>query len=348
MALSRSLDSRVSAVSLASAGDSSLACCKVMAWWRRSMVGVFGRGEFVVQLIITDARLARSRAIHVSGTRLLLAGLALSLCLVLVAATLYHWAFLQGARAGWPIIGSLVRLVVQAEFAERDRFMRANLDAMARRVGEMQARMVQLESLGERVLGLAGMAPAHIPKAAAGRGGALVGAHDLSIEQLQATLDDLEHLTNQRVDLMTVLESRLFDQHIRKKMIPTPEPVAGRPAGSGFGWGLGPISGQSGVDSRRGFQADTGTPILAAAGGGGGGFGVWVAPGPDQRPVGAALRPGLPGGHRHANPGRRRRCGGGAGISSRLRQHGRDRPWQPGADPLCARITHAGQARRHC
>src|SRR6218665_1906934 len=154
MALSRSLDSRVSAVSLASAGDSSLACCKVMAWWRRSMVGVFGRGEFVVQLIITDARLGRTRAIHFSGTRLLLAGLALSLCLVLVAATLSHWVFLKGARAGWPIIGSLVCLVVQDEFAERDRFMRANLDAMARRVGGMQARMVQLESLGERVLGL--------------------------------------------------------------------------------------------------------------------------------------------------------------------------------------------------
>src|SRR6218665_3455534 len=106
MALSRSLVSRVSALSLASAGDSSLACCKVMAWWRRSMVGVFGRGEFVVQFIITDSRLARSRAIHLSCTRLLLAGLALSLCLGLVAATLYHWVFLKGARAGWAIIGS--------------------------------------------------------------------------------------------------------------------------------------------------------------------------------------------------------------------------------------------------
>ena len=41
--------------------------------------------------------------------------------------------FLKGAREGWPIVGSLVRLVVKDEFAERDRFMRANLDAMARR-----------------------------------------------------------------------------------------------------------------------------------------------------------------------------------------------------------------------
>ena len=144
--------------------------------------------------------------------------------------------------------------------------MRANLDAMARRVGEMQARMVQLESLGDRVLGLAGMAPADIPKQDA-RGGALVSARNLSMEELHATLDDLERLTNQRVDLMTVLESRLFDKHIRNKMIPTHAPVTGRVAGSGFGWRVDPITGQSALHTGLDFQADTGTSILAAAGG---------------------------------------------------------------------------------
>lgn len=219
-----------------------------------------------MHLIITDARLARSRAIHLSGTRLVLAGLMLSLCLMLVAAALYHWVFLKGAREGWPIVGSLVRLVVKDEFAERDRFMRANLDAMARRVGEMQARMVQLESLGDRVLGLAGMAPGDIPKVD-GRGGVLVGARDLSMQELESTLDELERLTSQRVDLMTVLESRLFDQHIRKKMIPTHAPVAGRAPGSAFGWRVDPITGQSALHTGLDFQADTGTAILAAAGG---------------------------------------------------------------------------------
>ena len=219
-----------------------------------------------MHLIITDARLARSRAIHLSGTRLILAGLLLSLCLMLVAATLYHWVFLKGAREGWPIVGSLVRLVVKDEFAERDRFMRANLDAMARRVGEMQARMVQLESLGDRVLGLAGMAPADVQKSD-GRGGVLVSARNLSMEELQSTLEELERLTNQRVDLMTVLESRLFDQHIRKKMIPTHAPVTGRVPGSAFGWRVDPITGQSALHTGLDFQADTGTPILAAAGG---------------------------------------------------------------------------------
>jgi hypothetical protein len=218
-----------------------------------------------VHLIITDARLARSRAIHLSGVRLLLAGLVLSLGLMVTAAGMYHWVFLKGAREGWPVFGALVRLVVKDEFAERDRFMRANLDAMAKRVGEMQARMVQLESLGERVLGLAGMPATELR--GDGRGGALVSAHNLSMDELQATLDDLERLTNQRVDLMTVMESRLFDQHIRKKMIPTHAPVTGKVPGSSFGWRIDPITGQSALHTGLDFQADTGTAILAAAGG---------------------------------------------------------------------------------
>ena len=118
-----------------------------------------------MHLIITDARLARSRALHLTGTRLLLYGLAVSLSLMLVAMALSHWVLLKGMREGWPVLGSLAQPVVKDDGAERDRFMRANLDAMARRVGEMQTRMLQLESLGERVLGLAGLSPGDLPKA---------------------------------------------------------------------------------------------------------------------------------------------------------------------------------------
>jgi hypothetical protein len=145
-----------------------------------------------VHFIITDAWLARSRAIHLSGTTH--AGcVALSLVLMVMAAGLYHWVFLKGAREGWPVIGSLVRLVVQDEFEQRDRFMRENLDAMARKLGEMQAKLTQLESLGERVSGLAGINPAEI-KAKPGRGGALVSGRPLSMEELQATLADLDKI----------------------------------------------------------------------------------------------------------------------------------------------------------
>lgn len=219
-----------------------------------------------MQLIITDSWLAKSRAIHLSGGKLVLAGLLAALGLMLVAAGLYHWVFLKGAREGWPVVGTLLRLVTKDEFAQRDRFLRENLDVLARKLGEMQAKMTQLESLGERVSGLAGINPGEI-KAKPGQGGALVSGPPLSMEDLKATLADLDRLTDQRSDLMTVLESRLFEQKIRDMMVPTQQPVAAGNLGSLFGWRIDPITGHSALHTGLDFQALYGTPILAAAGG---------------------------------------------------------------------------------
>ena len=219
-----------------------------------------------MQLIITDAWLAKSRAIHLSGTKLLLSALLASFTLMLVAAVLYHWVFLKGARDGWPVVGTLVRLVVKDEFEQRDRFMRENLDVLARKLGEMQAKMTQLESLGERVSGLAGVNPNEI-KMKPGQGGALVSGRPLSMEELQATLADLDRLTDQRTDLMTVMESRLFDQKIRNMMVPTQQPVSAGILGSLFGWRIDPFTGRSALHTGLDFAAGFGTPILAAAGG---------------------------------------------------------------------------------
>ena len=219
-----------------------------------------------MHFIITDAWLAKSRAVHLSGTRLLLSLLGLSLGLMVFAAGLYHWVFLKGAREGWPVIGALVKLVVKDEFEQRDRFMRENLDAMARKLGEMQAKMVQLEALGERVSGLAGLNPADI-KVVPGRGGALVSGRPLTLDELQATLADLDLMTEQRVDLMTVMESRLFDQKIRKMMVPTQQPVVTGHLGSAFGWRIDPFTGRSALHTGLDFQAEPGSSILAAAGG---------------------------------------------------------------------------------
>ncbi len=219
-----------------------------------------------MHLIITDAWLAKSRAIYLSGTRLVVAGFVAALALMMVAAGMYHWVFLKGAREGWPVIGTLVKLVVKDEFEQRDRFMRENLDVMAKRLGEMQAKMMQLEALGQRVSGLAGVNPAEI-KSTLGSGGALVGSRSLTMEELQVTLADLDKITDQRVDLMTLMESRLFDQKIKKLMIPTHQPVVGGVLGSSFGWRIDPVNGQSALHTGLDFPASNGTPILAAAGG---------------------------------------------------------------------------------
>ena len=220
-----------------------------------------------MHLIITDAWLAKTRPLHLSGTKLVFAGLAAALVLMLVAVGLYHLVFLKGAREGWPVIGTLVKMVVKDEFAQRDRYMRENIDAMARKVGEMQAKVVQLEALTERVSQLAGVPIPASAKTAPGRGGVLIGNRPLSLEELNQTLADLDSISNNKADLLTVMESRLFDQKIAKIMLPTAQPVPGSHLGSYFGWRIDPITGRSALHSGLDFQADTGTPILAAAGG---------------------------------------------------------------------------------
>lgn len=220
-----------------------------------------------MHLIITDAWLAKSKALHLSGTKLFFSGLLISLTLMLVAAMLYHWVFLKGAREGWPIVGSMVKFVVKDETENRDRYLRENLDAMAKKVGELQAKLVQLDSLGERVAGLAGISSTELKQTTDGRGGALISTQALTVEQMQATLDALEAHTGQRVDLLTVIESRLFENKIKKMMIPTQKPVLGGDVGSPFGWRRDPMNGGSALHTGLDFPASPGTPIHAAAGG---------------------------------------------------------------------------------
>lgn len=219
-----------------------------------------------MQLIITDIRLARARALHLSGLQLLGAFLLASMVLMLTALALYHWVFLTGARAGWPIIGAVVRLITKDEFDQRDRYLRENLDLVARQLGEMQAKLTQLESLGERVSGLAGVNPAPL-RGTPGQGGRLIGGQALTLEQVKAALDDLEVMTHQRTDLFTVIESRLFERKIKSMMVPTQSPVNQSEIGSAFGWRVDPVTGHSALHTGLDFPAPVGTPISAAAGG---------------------------------------------------------------------------------
>jgi murein DD-endopeptidase MepM/ murein hydrolase activator NlpD len=219
-----------------------------------------------MQVIITDAWMTKSKAFHLNGAKLLALFFAISLALILVSTSLYYWVFLKGAREGWPVIGTLVRLVVKDEVAQRDRYLRENVEVLAKKLGEMQAKMLQLESLGERVSGLAGVSPAEI-RTKPGQGGLLIEGRSLTLQELDANLAALDVLATERADAMTALESALFDRKVKQMMVPTQLPVLGVSTGSPFGWRIDPITGRTALHTGLDFAASVGTPIYAAAGG---------------------------------------------------------------------------------
>jgi murein DD-endopeptidase MepM/ murein hydrolase activator NlpD len=221
-----------------------------------------------MQILITHGGAARTRSLQVSPLQIALSACGLLLVLMLLSGAIYHYFFLKAAREGWPVVSQLVKLVVRDEIAQRDRFMRENLDAMAQKVGDMQARMVRIEAMGDRVSGLAGLKPEDVQALAkpGGAGGPFVPLTQPTLEQLNAALRDMEDTADTQADLMTLIESRLLESRLRKLMIPSTRPVDG-PVGSGFGFRADPITGRAALHTGLDFPNDVGTPIHAAAGG---------------------------------------------------------------------------------
>ena len=225
-----------------------------------------------MQILVTHSSTGRSRVFLCSRLQIGLIVAAVVLVLMLLSGTIYHYFFLKAAREGWPVVSQIVRLVVRDEFAQRDRFMRENLDAMAQRLGEMQAKLVKLDAIGERVSGLAGVKPADLaplqraPAASSAQGGPYLPIDNPSLEQLQAKVAGFDEAVDRSADIFLLIESRLFEARLQALMIPSSQPVNGS-IGSGFGFRTDPITGRPALHTGLDFPSEVGTPIQAAAGG---------------------------------------------------------------------------------
>ena len=224
-----------------------------------------------MQILITNGSLARTRVLRLNRWQLTLALVGFATLLTLLSGLAYHYIFLKAAREGWPVVSQIMRLVVRDEFAQRDRFLRENLDAIAQKVGEMQAKLVRLEVMSERVSGMVGVKPEEIrpvvkTAATGAQGGPFLPASSVSLDQLRGIVDALDVQTDQRSDLFTMIESRLFESRLQALMIPNSKPVD-VPLGSGFGFRPDPFTGVAALHTGLDFPAEIGTPVVAAAGG---------------------------------------------------------------------------------
>ncbi|MBI4984652.1 MAG: M23 family metallopeptidase [Rhodocyclales bacterium] len=223
-----------------------------------------------MHIILVSDRLATAKTVTLTGRHLFL-GVAMLATMVLGLSTLFSYVTVRhAAEIRLPFLQELVRAVSMEETQKSREFVRENLNAMAVRLGQMQAQLLRLDSLSERLSALAGVKPAEMKaqeQIRDGRGGPLIQPRALSSEELQQALDALSRQVEARGDVLTILESQLLEERIKKSLLPTSLPVAAQWNASGFGWRVDPFTGEAAIHEGVDFTAETGTPIKAAAAG---------------------------------------------------------------------------------
>ncbi|MGA7478427.1 MAG: M23 family metallopeptidase [Azonexus sp.] len=194
---------------------------------------------------------------------LVIAGFAF-LSLVMSSATLISWLTAHGPRPG----SQDEVLSQQQETHQAQQFLNNNLQLMATRLGELQAQVLHLDTLGDRLAGIAGIKREAPPasKPVAGQGGAFVPA-PLGADELQREIDRLSREVDVRSDELAVLESRFLEKRVKERLMPTTLPVKQAFLGSPFGHRSDPIVGQRAMHEGIDFNAESGTPVVAAADG---------------------------------------------------------------------------------
>jgi len=224
-----------------------------------------------VQVILISSRLAKARSLTLSLRHVLVTfALAVAILVFLTAAT--YWLSLRFAvDLKIPLVTQLVLAVQQGETERSREFMQQNLNAMAVKIGEMQAQLSRLDALGERLSALAGIKPQEFRfSETPGLGGAqstTMPPQNLTLTQFNEKVAMLSHQMENRTDQLGVLEAQLFEQAVKKKAMPTMMPVRGPFNASGFGYRIDPFTGQQAMHEGIDFITDTGTPVVAAAGG---------------------------------------------------------------------------------
>lgn len=144
-----------------------------------------------------------------------------------------------------------------------------NLDALAVKLGSLQAKLMRLEAIGERLITAVDVdIDKEVFKKAPAMGSASDGEEGQSqtATDLLAGIDQLSVLLMTQDKQLTALQKVLAERDIKKEVVPSGMPVKGY-ISSGYGGRVHPISGKykghKGVD----IPGKSGTKINAVAGG---------------------------------------------------------------------------------
>jgi murein DD-endopeptidase MepM/ murein hydrolase activator NlpD len=226
-----------------------------------------------LNIILVSGATARARTLTLDWRHWTVGGIGIAI-LFLTFTLLFNYLTLRYAAAiNHPLLQAIVLADQRQEAQKAREVVQGHLSAMAVKLGELQAQMMRIDGLGERLAKLAGLKPQELTAApqdssSAGRGGPVpTMTRPLSVDEFSALLAQLSSQVNDRSDQLGVLEALLVNDSANKKFLPSLSPIEDGWFSSNFGWRLDPFTGQKSFHEGIDFPAEVGTPIEAAASG---------------------------------------------------------------------------------
>lgn len=222
----------------------------------------------MINVIIVSEKMAKPKTLSSLQTvGLVLALIFVPVLLVLLSITPKQVIKEHGVRGMLPphLKGSIIS-------------SQSHLDAYAKQIGELQARIMRLDAQNERLAKLAGIntqtqsnsnqpVKNALPTPNPSRGGPLIKDKPMSEADLRATIADMVRDLDLRDEHQGTVEARLLQQSVLKDMLPNSSPVEVAYSSSSYGWRIDPFNGHKAFHEGLDFPAAMGTPIYAAADG---------------------------------------------------------------------------------
>ncbi|MBK6981482.1 MAG: peptidoglycan DD-metalloendopeptidase family protein [Betaproteobacteria bacterium] len=223
-----------------------------------------------MNIILVSDSLARTRNMTLSQTQVVLVALGILMSGFFLAMATYIVTMKFSTDLRNPYLRSLLTALHEEDLKRNESEMKESLNALAVKVGELQARILRLDAFGERLAKAAGIKPTEFRfDEKPGQGGAAPTAfsRDLTLPEFKQKLEEISRILDDRSDKMGVIDSVFMDDRLARKTIPTTLPVLGGYYSSNYGYRIDPISGKSSFHTGVDVIATQGTAVMAAAGG---------------------------------------------------------------------------------
>lgn len=223
-----------------------------------------------MNIIFISNKSERARKITLTGKRIALL-ISIFLLIIVALALILNFISLRYAdRIDAPLLRAVLVNPQEERHQKIQTHLQDNLNVMASKLGHMQAQLLRLDALGERLAESSGIRSRGFSfNGTPGQGGAHrdFPSEELTFSEFNHKFQELAMMLDERTDKLSALDSLLRRDRLAKYVVPSAMPVETDWYSSGYGYRIDPFTGKKAFHEGVDFSAEIGTPIKAAAGG---------------------------------------------------------------------------------